>query len=108
MEVTGTVIKVGNTYEVGQKNYAKRDLVIETKEKYPQKILIEFGGKNVDALNTVKENQNVEVSINLRGREYNGKFYTSIEGWRVNVLENNVAASEPALVPESNEDELPF
>lgn len=106
MELTGTVIKVGETYTVGQKNYTKRDLVIETNEKYPQKISIEFGGEKVNELDKVLETQNVEVGINIKGREWKGKYYNTIEGWRVKVLEQNT--KEPALVEETEGDELPF
>lgn len=105
MELTGTVISVTNTYEVGKNNYKKRDLVIQTNEQYPQKISIEFVQDKVGLLDNLAEGQNVNVGINIRGNEWKGKLYNSIQGWRVKVLEQNT--KEPALV-EEDRDELPF
>ena len=111
MEVTGTVIKVGSPYTVGQNNYKKCDLILQTAEQYPQKLLIEFSGdKGIAALVGVTENQNVEVGVNLRGREWTDKkgatkYFNTIQGWRVKVIENT---TQPELVTESEGEDLPF
>jgi hypothetical protein len=59
---------------VGQKGTMKRNLVGKTVDgEYPQTLEFEFFGKNVDLINSVKENDTVEIKFDIRGREWAGK-----------------------------------
>ena len=109
MELNGTIKRIGKTYQVGESNYKKRDLVLVTDEKYPQTILVEFGGDKTGVLNRYKEGQKVTVGINLRGREWTNdkgeiKYFNTIVGWKI---QGEDQTAEPALV-EEDVDELPF
>ena len=88
MEVTGKIKLIGETKTFGTGNFAKRDLVVTTEEQYPQMILIEFVQDKTDLLNNFKIDDNVKVSINLRGREWINpegvaKYFNAIQGWRI-------------------------
>lgn len=120
MEVVGLVHHLGDEIQVTS-SYTKRELVIKTLEQYPQFILIEFGqGKCNDYLDKLKANDDVKVSINLRGREWvnpqgETKYFNSIQGWRI---EKQETQQQPAYVPventppvyfiEEDHDDLPF
>jgi len=82
MEITGT-IKLINDTEVISDKYKKRTFVITTTDKYPQDIQFQASQDKVDSLNGFKAGQSVTVSFNLRGREYNGKYYNSLDVWKV-------------------------
>ncbi|MDV3661662.1 hypothetical protein CMU70_14500 [Elizabethkingia anophelis] len=108
MELTGTIKKKGEvqTFESG---FQKAELVLLTKEQYPQPILIEFLSDKVDLLNTLNEGDNVKVGINIRGREWQSpdgeiKYFNSITGWRIEKVsgENNNAGTG------SDDNDLPF
>ena len=100
MEVTGKIKLIGETKTFGTGNFAKRDLVVTTDEQYPQMILIEFVQDKTDLLNGISVGQSVSVQINLRGNEYNGKYYANIQGWKIensSVVSDNQSQSEPPL-----------
>lgn len=88
MEITGSVHHLGDPTTVSA-TYEKRELVIKTEEQYPQYILIEFAqGKCNDYLDKLKTNDQVKVSINIRGREYvnpqgEKKYFNSVQGWKI-------------------------
>ena len=83
MEVKGTVHVIGESKTIST-NYEKRELIIKTDDQYPQLICIEFGqGKCNEYIDKLTIGQDVTVGINLKGREYNGKYYNSIQGWSV-------------------------
>lgn len=126
MEVQGKVHHLGEEQQVTA-SYNKRELVIKTDEQYPQFILIEFGqGKCNEYLDKLKSNDEVKVSINIRGREWTNpqgevKYFNSIQGWRVEVLSSEPQASatkpstaqkSPFLIAEplaqEEHDDLPF
>ena len=91
MEITGT-IKLINETEVISDKYKKRTFVITTTDKYPQDIQFQASQDKVDMLNGFKTGQSVTVLFNLRGREYNGKYYNSLEAWKVSFAQ---ATPEP-------------
>jgi len=83
MEVSGQILVIGQTESVGTNNFKKRLLVVETDENHKQKIPIDFIQDKCEILNEYQVGQKVKVSINLRGNEYNGKYYAGIQGWRI-------------------------
>lgn len=83
MEIQGKILQIGETESFGATNFRKRQLVVETEEQYKQKIPIDFVQDKTSLLDNYKVGQDVKVSINIRGNEYNGKFYSSIQGWRI-------------------------
>ena len=83
MKVTGKVHHIGQTEEIGSNGFTKRLLVVETAEQYPQKLPIEFVKDKTASLDNIQIGQEVTVSINLRGSEHNGKYYSQIQGWKV-------------------------
>jgi len=87
MVVAGKVRSVGPTQQVSA-SFKKRELVVITEEQYPQPILIEFAQDKCDLLNNLQVGQQVNVSINLRGREWinpqgETKYFNSIQGWKI-------------------------
>jgi len=87
MELSGTIIEIGNTETVGTAGtFKKRLLVVKTNEQYPQEIPIDFVQDKTEVINNFSVGQEVKVGINLRGNEYNGKRYCSINGWRIEAV----------------------
>jgi len=88
MEIKGKVYLVGEEVLVNP-DFKKRVVIIETDEKYPQKIEIEFIQDKCDDLDILAPNMPVTIHINLRGREYKDKktgeprFFNTIQGWKI-------------------------
>ncbi|GAB5398734.1 MAG: DUF3127 domain-containing protein [Aureisphaera sp.] len=125
MEVQGKIKMIDETKTYGNNGFRKRELVVTTEEQYPQHIMIEFVQDKTDLLNQFQVGQNVKVSINLRGREWvnpqgETKYFNSIQGWRIENLEQAVNAPDmPPMPPadafepatdfnEEDHDDLPF
>lgn len=110
MVVSGKIKVISPTQEVTA-TYKKRELVVTTTEQYPQHILIEFGQDKCNILDNYKVGQEVEVSINLRGREWTNpqgetKYFNSVQAWRINAVEGNKEQAAPTQEAPSND--LPF
>lgn len=110
MEITGNIKLILDT-ETGTskagKEWAKRQLVVTTTEQYPQDIAIDFLGDKITQLNKFQVGNPVTVSINIRGNEYNGKYYNSINGWKVANHIGSVSNSQQQPAREETAD-LPF
>ena len=110
MEITGNIKLISDT-ETGTskagKEWAKRQLVLTTTEQYPQNISIDFLGDKITQLDKYQVGNPVTVSINIRGNEYNGKYYNSINGWRIANHIGNVSNNDQQPAREETAD-LPF
>tara|TARA_R100000700_G_C3099685_1_gene97300 strand:- start:35 stop:370 length:336 start_codon:yes stop_codon:yes gene_type:complete len=111
MKVKGNIVKIGNVQDISQ-SFRKRELVLKTAEQYPQFILIEFVQDKAGLLdaNFCKQGAFVEVSINLKGREWKNpqgdlRYFNSIQGWRIQEAVEEVAVE--AQSPD-RDDDLPF
>lgn len=84
MEVTGKIIHIGETETVGSAGtFKKRLVLVETNEQYPQKIPVDFVQDKTALLDAFMIGSDVVVSVNVRGNEYNGKYYVSLNGWKI-------------------------
>jgi len=93
MEIIGKIKVINATQEVSA-SFKKRELVVTTDEQYPQHIPIYFVQDKCDTLNSYKVGQEVKVSINIRGNEYNGKYFVSLQGWRIEKLSDAPVATQ--------------
>lgn len=93
MEITGKIIvalpeatgtsKAGNAWK-------KREYVLETQETYPKKIFFDFFGERADQY-PLTVGQEIKLSFDIDSREYNGRWYVSVRGWKA----EPVAATAP-------------
>lgn len=109
MNVKGKVKLIGEMQSFDS-GFTKRQLVVTTDETYPQDIAIEFVKDKCSVLDNYKVGDSVDVSINIRGNEYNGKYYVSLNGWRIeNVAsQSNEQHSTEVDLSDNNGDKLPF
>jgi len=123
MEVKGKIKLITETKTYGTNGFRKREMVVTTDEQYPQFINIEFIQDKTELLDNFKVDDEVEVSINLRGREWvnpqgETKYFNSIQGWRITKLNTQAPQDVPppmddAFEPTDNidngePDDLPF
>jgi hypothetical protein len=126
-KLTGTVKVIKDTVQVTEK-FAKREFVInDASSMYPQDILFQSVQDKCSMLDGYTEGDNVEVSFNLRGREWTSpqgeiKYFNTLDAWRIekvgqgmpqggpsNMNLNPVPASAPSASTEAAEDDdLPF
>lgn len=112
MQITGTIKVLRDTEPVSDR-FKKREIVItDSSTQYPQHISIQFTNDRCDLLNNFKEGDQVEVSINLRGREWTSpqgeiKYFNTIEGWKITNV-NGVISQSDQDIRSGYSDNLPF
>ena len=104
MEIQGKIKLIKEVQEISP-TFKKRELILTTDEQYPQTLSVEFIQDKTDLLNNFEVNQSVKVGINLRGREWENpetkelKYFNSIQGWRIDLLDSRTSASNEDLPP---------
>ena len=105
-DVTGKVklIQEPQTFASG---FTKREVVVTVEDgKYPQDINLEFLQDKVSLLDNLSEGQEIKVFFDIRGREYNGRYFNNLVGWKIEGGEAS-ADSSPASVPASTTEDRP-
>lgn len=64
------------------KTWTKQDFILETSDQYPKKICFTVMNDKAN-LSQFGELDLVEVSFNIESREYNGRWYTSVNAWKI-------------------------
>ncbi len=128
MEVTGKIIvalpEVSGTSKAGNP-WKKREYVLETQETYPKKIFFDFFSDRADQY-PLQVGQEIKLSFDIESREYNGRWFTSIRGWKAEAPTAAPAAAPfgapaadpfgavpgavppPPAMPAAPTDDLPF
>jgi hypothetical protein len=117
-KIEGTIKVLNDTVQVTEK-FSKREFVItDESSMYPQDILFQLAQDNCSILDGLKVGENVEVSFNLRGREWTSpqgevRYFNTLDAWRVEKcsksdapVSNNKPVESKATTSES--PDLPF
>ena len=99
---TGTIKVIQDTQRISDKFQKREFVVTDTTSMYPQDILFQATQDKCTLLDSFQANDNVEVSFNLRGREWTSpqgevKFFNTIEAWRI----EKQGQSQPLGMPSS-------
>jgi hypothetical protein len=123
-ELTGklkTVLEV-QSFSSG---FTKREFVVTTDEQYPQDIKFELYKDKTSAIDKFKEGDLLKVSFNVRGSEYNGRYFVNLNAWRIEneqagggtdipapldpmVQHAPAPAGNSGTIDDIGEDDLPF
>lgn len=108
-KMKGVVKVIKPTQQVSDK-FSKREFVVtdSSDDKYPQDIMLELTQDKTSLLDNMMEGQEVEVSFNLRGREWKSpqgevKYFNTLNAFKVDVIGAPVEAT-----PVASDDDLPF
>ena len=99
MEIKGKIIHVLPLQEGVSKAgnaWKKQEYVLETYDQYPRKVCFDLFGDKADQYRAAI-GDDVVLSFDIESREYNGRWFTSIRGWKLE------KATADAPVPPMNE-----
>lgn len=127
-KLTGTVKVINDTVQVSEK-FSKREFVVtDSSSMYPQDILFQLTQDKCSMVDGVSVNDTVEVSFNIRGREWVSpqgevRYFNSLDAWRVEkvgqgagIPQGGPSAMDLSPTPspiesasaEQEDDDLPF
>jgi hypothetical protein len=86
-EITGTIIDI-HSAQTFNKGFRKREFVIETDEKYSQKVVLQLVQEKCDMIDSYGIGDTVTVAFNVKGRDWvdnsgTTKYFNTLEAWRI-------------------------
>lgn len=119
-KATGRLHKI---FESEQKSasFAVRDFVIEVADdKFPQMVKFQLTQDKCALIDNFSEGDEITVDFDLRGREWNEKYFTNLNAWRIatadgtadakegNYNEAPASVSAPSAIIDDLDDDIPF
>ena len=122
----GTVKRLFDTWKSDTSEFYKREFVVTTAEQYPSDVKFSALKEKSDQLSQIKEGDQVLVKFDVRGREYNDRYYVDLNAWRVEKMGaeaptgNEGGEAQPTTAdippapafnpgtPAASDDDLPF
>lgn len=122
MDIQGSIKLLFETQTFAS-GFQKREFVVTTQEQYPQDVKFECIQDKVSLLDGLTPGEKVTVHFNLRGNEYQGKYYVNLQAWKIDKAMAAQTAPAGAMPPSApmpteapatdtgdsfEEDDLPF
>ena len=119
--IKGTIKVIMDVQQISDK-FKKREFVLDTKSgQYDQVIALQLTQDNVDMIDAHKVGDEVNVSFDLRGREWTSpkdgqvKYFNTLSAWKIEATTPATAPQTSAPPPSVNDapmvdetDDLPF
>jgi single-strand DNA-binding protein len=113
-EITGTLVKKYETETKGE-SFRVRDFVIKANDggQYDNFVKFQLSQDRTAIIDDMNEGDEIKVHFDLRGRQWQEKYFTNLSAWRVEkvstaqVAEPKKATAAVEPKPESTDD-LPF
>ena len=116
-DLTGKIKVIQAAQTFGAKGFTKREFVVTVAAgKYPQDIALECVQEKVNLLDGLDVGQTVTVTFDIRGREYNGRYFNNLQALRISAGEGTNPADgdgRPPIPPDFEDttdygDTIPF
>ena len=76
-------VKLISAPQTFQSGFTKREFVVTTDDQYPQDIKFECVKDKCALLDAVNQGQRVKVSFQIRGNEYQGRYFVNLQAYKV-------------------------
>jgi len=91
-EASGKIKMIGEVQSFAS-GFTKREFVVTTAhDKYPQDLKFEVVKDKCSMLDGFKTGEDVQVNFDIRGNEYNGKYFVNLSCWKLQAADG---AAEP-------------
>ena len=106
MEFEGKVIQILTKTEgtSARGPWQRQDVLFEMVQEFSRKLCVTFFNKPDDVAK-LRVGESYTVSVNVESREYNGRWYTNVNAWRINPTAAAAPAASTAPAPA---EEPPF
>lgn len=81
----------------------KQDIIVETDGQFPKKICISVWGDKINE-SQLKIGNDLKIDFDIESREFNGKWYTDLKAWKIEVVNSNsqIGPNNPDSDPNEN------
>ncbi|MDH8701399.1 hypothetical protein M2138_000740 [Dysgonomonadaceae bacterium PH5-43] len=119
MQLTARLVQIMPAETGMGKNgeWKKQNIIVETDGQYPKKICVTVWGDKLPG--GLQEGNILNIDFDVESREFNGRWYTDVKAWKIEVANNAPQGAPsappsfdlpepPPMAPAPEHDDLPF
>jgi len=108
MEIAGKLIQILPLQTGMSRNgeWKKQEIILELEGTPARKLCV--GLWNDKIISDIAEGSMLKVSFEIESREYNGKWYTNLRGWKVEEVASTAGIKNPVDEPKDEKVDFPF
>lgn len=107
-EIDGKLHKVFDTEKKTETFQAREFVLLLEDERYPQFIKFQLTQDRCDLIDKFEEGSDIHVKFDLRGREWNDKYFTNLNAWKIETPEGKASPTSDADFPDLNDEDVVF
>lgn len=123
MQITAKLIQVLPLQTGNGRNgeWKKQDIIVETPGTYPKKVCVSIWGDKINPAQ-LQAGNNLNIEFDIESREFNGRWYTDVKAWKVDLADTRSNSAvpppppapddygfpEPPALPAEDRNDLPF
>ena len=93
-QITGKLHKKFETENKTATFQAREFVIVINEDNYPQYIKFQLTQDRCGLIEPFEPGTEIEVHFDLRGREWNEKYFTNLNAWRINAAQKAPAAQD--------------
>jgi len=105
-ELTAVIHKIFPT-ESKTDTFQAREFVLKSDGQYPQFIKFQLTQDKCDLIENYQEGQQIKVYFDLRGREWQEKYFTNLQAWKIEPAQAAAPPPPAAGAPSFSEPKMP-
>ncbi|MBK6834237.1 MAG: DUF3127 domain-containing protein [Bacteroidetes bacterium] len=92
MNIQGKIVQVlpMQSGEGKKGQWKRQQIIVEILGPYPKTICVSIWGALINESILIPGN-NMDISIDIESKEFNGKWYTDIKAWKIELVKENIA-----------------
>jgi len=94
-EIEGKLHKVFETESKTASFQAREFVIVISEDNYPQYVKFQLTQDKCSAIDGFEPGSQVKVHFDLRGREWNEKYFTNLNAWRIEGVKTEVKTEAP-------------
>jgi len=107
-EIEGKLHKKFDTESKTATFQAREFVILISEENYPQHIKFQLTQDRCALIDDYNEGQKIKVHFDLKGREWNEKYFTNLNAWRIEAGTAEAPVDSAPQAPGSSEPMLPI
>lgn len=68
--------------------WKKQDIIVEPDVQFPKKVCVSVWGDKID-VSKLTLGRLLKIDIDVESREYNGKWYTDVKAWKIELVDGS-------------------
>jgi len=90
----GRIQQIGEVQQITDK-FSKQEIIVNTNDEYNPLICVQLINDKISLSEGLEQGYLINCHVNIISKEYNGKYFTNVNCWKIETLDSVAAKQQP-------------